>query len=97
MSAGGSNNKASLGAIGQRTPDQTCSLRFGARSQGGFLALPSQSQPARLFERLPDCHSRHEIHENHFAARRGLSLSVHGLNIGQRQSSVTLQAKGYAQ
>ena len=81
-------------------PEAVCDLRFGLIGQG-FASLRSPAPfigaDAGHGERLPARYPRHEIHIPNHAARRGLSLSVHGLSIGHRQSSVTLQAKGYAQ
>ena len=73
------------------TPEAVRDLRFRLIGQG--FAASRSIQPfigadAGHRERLPARHPRHEVHKNHIAARRGLSLSVHAPTVKRGWSSV---------
>lgn len=64
-----------LGLIGQGFTPRRASRPFGCTDAGSGQGLPAR-------------HPRHEIHKDHFAARRGLSLSVHAPTVKRGWSSV---------
>lgn len=92
MSAGGSNNKTSLGAVRPRDPAQAFRhLGLGLIGQG--FAPRRASRPfgradAGHGERLPARRPRLKANKDHIAARRGLSLSVHAPTVKRGWSSV---------
>lgn len=92
MSAGGSNKKTGFQSIRTGyTPEAVCDLRFGLIGQG-FAPLCTQAPfigaDAGHGERLPARGAGDEVHVNHIAARRGLSLSVHAPTVKRGPSSV---------
>lgn len=92
MSARGSNKKAGFQPIRPgHAPEAVRDLRFGLIGQGlaprGARCPLSRTDPGHG-ERLSARHPRHEIHKDHYAARRGLSLSVHAPTVKRGWSSV---------
>lgn len=93
MSAGGSNNKTSLGSVRTGHPAQAFRhLGLGLIGQGFAPRRPSRPfgcTDAGSGQGLTARRPRLKAHVDHLAARRGLSLSVHGAVVHLRTAKLT--------
>lgn len=96
----GASDTPSLGPILKGAADQQVTLALRSGGLGSRLGVMGEGHPvdpALRGQRLVARHPRPEIHEHHHAARRGLCLSVHALNLPVPSVAVTLQHIGKAQ